>query len=125
MLVTRLFVYGTLRRGGANARELEGAAWEADARTAEGYALVWKDGYPALVTAAEGVVTGELYRVSADHVSRLDVFEGVPELYRRGAVLLADGTAAEAYFAVVDHRTVYERLASGDYFDPPASAPHR
>jgi len=123
--VPRLFVYGTLRRGAANARELGGAVWEADVRTGNGYALIWKDGYPALVTSAEGAVTGEVYRTSAEHLAQLDAFEGVPELYRRGAVVLADGTVAEAYFAVVDDRTAYERLASGDYFDHPGSTAHR
>jgi gamma-glutamylaminecyclotransferase len=123
--VPRLFVYGTLRRGAANARELGGAVWEADVRTDNGYALIWKDGYPALVIAAQGAVTGEVYRTSSDHLTRLDAFEGVPELYRRGMVLLADGSVAEAYFAVVEDGTAHERLASGDYFDQPGSAPHR
>jgi gamma-glutamylcyclotransferase (GGCT)/AIG2-like uncharacterized protein YtfP len=93
----RIFVYGTLKRGLSNAAQLDGAVFERAAATASGYVLHMVEGYPAMSRSETGIVHGELYAVSNEHLSRLDEFEGVPEWYQRVVIELEDGTSAEAY----------------------------
>src|SRR5262249_9113471 len=93
----RLFVYGTLKRGFSNAANLPGAAFEGTGATTPGYELYLVAGYPALVRSNQGVVRGELYAVSDEHLRRLDAFEDVPNWYQREAIMLADGREAQAY----------------------------
>lgn len=88
-----LFVYGTLKRGGANHRQMEGQRFLGAARTAPGFTLYSLGEYPGLVVEPgdrEGV-TGELWSVDAAGLARLDAFEGVPEgLYVREPARLAE-----------------------------------
>lgn len=88
---TLLFVYGTLKRGCCNHRQLDGQRFVDQARTAPGYQLHNLGSYPGLVAHAddhEGV-TGEVWSVDAAALARLDDFEGVAEgLYRRGPIRL-------------------------------------
>src|SRR5262245_61460844 len=93
-----LFVYGSLKRGFRHHAELDGAVFLRSASTESGYHLRMVGAYPALVRAeGGGSVQGELYGVRHEHLGRLDVFEGCPDLYQRATILLTDGTAAEAY----------------------------
>jgi gamma-glutamylcyclotransferase (GGCT)/AIG2-like uncharacterized protein YtfP len=94
--ITRLFVYGTLRRGFANHVELAGAEYQGSLLTEARYALVEREGYPALIDGKEAIV-GELYAVDDALLARLDVFEGAG--YVRRPVALSDGSAADAYWS--------------------------
>jgi len=94
--LTRLFVYGTLRRGFENHGELGGATYLGSLLTEARCALVEREGYPALVRGDEAIA-GELYAVDAALLARLDVFEGAG--YVRGPVSLADGSVADAYWS--------------------------
>jgi gamma-glutamylcyclotransferase (GGCT)/AIG2-like uncharacterized protein YtfP len=94
--ITRLFVYGTLRRGFPNHVELAGAEFLGSLLTDARYALVQREGYPALVHGSEAI-SGELYAVNAALLARLDVFEGAG--YVRRPVALADGSVADAYWS--------------------------
>lgn len=93
--VLRLFVYGSLRRGERHHDELSGAEFLGASVTAPSYRVVEHGGYPALAPGAVAI-SGELYAVPSSLVPALDAFEGCS--YRRGAVRLADGSNAEAYF---------------------------
>ena len=93
----RILVYGTLQRGLSNAAELDGAVFERPGITANGYLLHMVSRYPAMSRSKTGVVHGELYVVTDEHLCLLDEFEGVPELYQREVIELEDGTSAEAY----------------------------
>lgn len=88
-----LFVYGTLKRGGANHGWLEGQAFLGEARTSPGFTLYSLGEYPGLVadpSDREGV-SGELWLVDDACLARLDAFEGVPEkLYAREPARLAE-----------------------------------
>lgn len=100
--MTRIFVYGTLKRGFSNHRELSGQVFIGPARTIPGFQLVDIGGYPGLVscpTDQQGVA-GELWAVDAAGLVRLDQFEGVDTgLYVRKPVPLQAGAGpAEAYF---------------------------
>ncbi len=96
MAEQRLFVYGSLRRGGQHHDQMRGARFCGIARTRPGYALYQHGAYPALAEGA-GAVQGELWLVSDELLGRLDDFEGCPELYQRGEVELSDGSRAVAY----------------------------
>jgi gamma-glutamylcyclotransferase (GGCT)/AIG2-like uncharacterized protein YtfP len=92
--MTPLFVYGSLRRGGSNHRELSGARFLGETRTAANYALARIGEYPALVAGTENV-SGELYAVDDALLEELDAFEG--EAYIRGLIHLENGRPAVAY----------------------------
>jgi gamma-glutamylaminecyclotransferase len=106
-----LFVYGTLKRGGANHGQMTGQRFIAEARTIPGYRLFDVGGFPGLVVWPEdrAGVTGEIWLVSPAVLLRLDRFEGVSEgLYRRGTVALIaphEGELIEGY--------VYARSVTG------------
>jgi gamma-glutamylcyclotransferase (GGCT)/AIG2-like uncharacterized protein YtfP len=91
-----LFVYGSLKRGQANHRELGGARFVRAARTTAAFALREIAGYPALVSG-QRAITGELYEVSTASLSELDEFEG--DGYDRSEIELGCGARAIAYLA--------------------------
>lgn len=93
----RLFVYGSLKTGFRHHDELAGCELLGQARTRDGFRLVRLGEYPAMVKGSGGVVWGELYRVPAERLPALDEFEGVPFLYQRHEIELADGSRAFAY----------------------------
>lgn len=84
MSVTRVFVYGTLKRGEvAHAELMSEARFLGSARTPPRYRLVSCGWYPALVEGGKLAVEGEVFEVSLAQLPALDDFEDVPELYRR------------------------------------------
>jgi len=99
-----LFIYGTLKRGGANHARLAGQQYLGEARTVAGFTLYSLVDYPGLVAepSDQAGVTGELWRVNNACLERLDAFEGLTEgLYVRAAIALAeppDVGTAETYF---------------------------
>jgi len=109
----RLFVYGSLKRGGRHHAELRGARFVAEARTAPGYALPeLSSTYLALVgpnftlaglqkgEEGEGI-PGELFELSSADMPALDEFEG-DDYERRKVTLSAEHSGgfreALAYF---------------------------
>ena len=102
MQCVRLFVYGTLKRGFVREDLMSAAQFEGPITTQRGYALYDLGAYPALVAHGEGTVAGEVYWVDAEHLEALDRYEGCPELYKRSAIVLADGSRAEAYVMTLD-----------------------
>jgi gamma-glutamylaminecyclotransferase len=93
----RLFVYGTLMQGEPLHHRLGPARFLGGARTAAAFDLVDLGPYPAAVGGGSTALIGELYEVDPATLDRLDELEGVPGLYRRTTIPLADGTPAEAY----------------------------
>jgi gamma-glutamylaminecyclotransferase len=86
----RLFVYGTLMRGGRFHPVLDGQRFLGPARTLPRYALLNLGAYPGLVHRPDDgrAVAGEVYEVAAALLPRLDAIEGAPELFRLGSVSL-------------------------------------
>jgi gamma-glutamylcyclotransferase (GGCT)/AIG2-like uncharacterized protein YtfP len=92
----RLFVYGSLKRGGLHHDELAavGAVFVGEAQTLPGYRLESLGEYLALVavippvapTQATQTVPGELFEVPESQLPALDAFEG--DAYIRGLVKL-------------------------------------
>lgn len=111
-----LFVYGTLKRGGSNHRQLAGEIFVGEAHTVAGYRLFALDGYPGMVALAgdrEGVV-GEVWSVKPDALTRLDRFEGVDQgLYRRESVPLLPPFAGRTVHAYLYPHSVAGRAELG------------
>ena len=92
MTAIELFVNGTLMRGLSLHRNLAGAEFLGEVETAPRYRLYSIDDvHPGMFEVEQGgvAVAGELYRVPADVLRRVEAGEP-PQLYR-GAVHLADG----------------------------------
>lgn len=84
--MTRVFVYGTLKRGGSNHALLAGQHFLGPVRTAPGFTLYALGDYPGMVRdpAALAGVLGELWAVDSACLMQLDLLEGVAEgLYER------------------------------------------
>jgi gamma-glutamylaminecyclotransferase len=80
--LSKLFVYGTLKKGFGNHRLLEGQKLLGNA-TICGYEMYSMGNYPAIRQANEGYIHGELYEIEDTLWPRLDRLEGVPYLYTR------------------------------------------
>lgn len=96
--MTRIFVYGTLKRGGSNHAWLAGQQFLGAARTSPGYTLYSLGDHPGMVRAAndQAGVTGELWLVDDACLWQLDELEGVAEgLYERTAIQLVAPFATE------------------------------
>jgi molybdenum cofactor cytidylyltransferase len=80
----RLFVYGTLMRGGVRHDVLRDQRFLRAAVTRPKYLLFDLGAYPGLVVAETGgrAIHGELYEVEQRLIPQLDGMEGAPELYR-------------------------------------------
>jgi gamma-glutamylcyclotransferase (GGCT)/AIG2-like uncharacterized protein YtfP/lysophospholipase L1-like esterase len=89
--MVRIFVYGTLKRGGCRVHVLRDQRFLGTAKTVAGYRLYNTGSYPALVEDAGGLeVEGEVWEVDDDCLRSLDAIECVPDLYERRPVGLAD-----------------------------------
>ena len=101
--MTRVFVYGTLKRGGSNHHHLAGQQFVATARTPPAFRLYLLDGYPGLVASPENgrSIEGEIWEVDPAGLARLDELEGTAEnLYARRPITLLpphDTLAVETY----------------------------
>jgi len=96
--MTRVFVYGTLKRGCSNHGQLVGQRYLGDARTAPGFTLYAVADYPGMVRSPDAThfVTGEVWEVDDACLKRLDAFEGVDVgLYAREPIALEAPFAGE------------------------------
>lgn len=91
-----IFVYGSLKRGGRWHHVLGESRFAGCVRTAESWNIVRVGPYPGLVPGKRSV-DGELFYVSAEVLTAVDLLEEHPVLYRRTVIRLADGRPCEAY----------------------------
>lgn len=89
----RIFVYGTLKRGGRFAHHMAGQEFVGEARTEPRYRMVDCGGYPGMFPVGENgaSVRGEVWDVDPSCLARLDVLEDVAGgEYERVKVSLLD-----------------------------------
>ena len=92
----QVFVYGTLLSGEANHHYLKNSTCLGNAYI-EGYDLYDVGYYPAIV-AGDGLVIGELYRVSKEDLPSIDRLEGEGTLYaKRCERVILNGNATFAF----------------------------
>lgn len=90
-----VFVYGSLKRGGAIDITDFGDSVEFVSETAtkkSSFNMVDLGSYPGVVQGNSKIM-GELWNVTDDVLDTLDMIEGVPSLYRREVVETDDGYA--------------------------------
>lgn len=116
----RLFVYGTLKRGGCRHGPLAAQRCLGDARTTPTYALFHLGDYPGLVPCpADGsTVHGELYDVETALLDWLDAVEGAPDWFDLRPIDL-DGIPGPvfAYYYQGDPSR-HPRIESGTWANP-------
>ena len=141
--MTRVCVYGTLKRGGALHSPLDKSKFLGCARL-RGYAMLHLGAFPGIVPSDEEAsvpkekdfVYGEVFEVTDEVLDALDQIEGAPTLYRRNVVRVEPDaeTGAEAYdgdgfvetyiyncsrLALLDSDIAgYDRVASGRWTIP-------
>ena len=76
--MTRVFVYGTLKRGGDNHEWIKSQTFVALARTKPLYRMFDLGGYPGMAPSEDGIaIHGEIWDVDAAGLARLDVLEDI------------------------------------------------
>jgi gamma-glutamylaminecyclotransferase len=110
-----VMVYGTLLRGEPNHGRMAGARFVRDVRTEARFTLADLGPFPALREGGSTAVLGEVYEVTPQHLAALDRFEGVPHLYERVTVRLADSALAQAYVQRGASLSEGDVIASGDW----------
>lgn len=83
------FIYGTLKRGMRNNCIMKDASAEfiSKVKTSKKYSMFdLGHGFPYLQDNPRSVIHGELWKVRKSEIKKLDYFEGVPELYKKGKI---------------------------------------
>ncbi len=117
----RLFLYGTLMRGGVAHHHVADLTRLGPAQTAPGYALYALGWYPGLVVDPQaGCVHGEVYALpdgpqQALRLAALDAYEGVPDPYTRQRITLQDGSEAVAWVLAPARAAGHPRIPHGDW----------
>lgn len=109
----RVFVYGSLRRGGYNHGLLRGARFLGYERTPREYTMVDLGRYPGVISAGRTAVLGEVYAVSAATISRLDRLEDYPRSYDRRRIPTRFGDAWLYVYRLSSRGA--RRVRSGDW----------
>lgn len=112
--LSRVFVYGTLKRGHGNHRLLEaGRAHYLGRDLVKGCSMHDLGAFPAVALNGRGVVQGEVYEVSAETLDRLDRLEGTPGFYQRTRVSMSSGMEAWIYVMTPERLATEQVIASG------------
>lgn len=127
-----VFVYGSLRRGMHNHYLLGDSEFVGNGKTVAKYGMVDVGSFPAVVEPEEGEageteITGEVYRVDAKTLERLDRLEGYPKFYDREptAIVTADDmlTAWMYYWPTGCSTNGTTPVPSGDWVEYHAPEP--
>lgn len=111
--VDRVFVYGTLRRGGSNHSLLKGARLLGSHRTAPVYRMLDLGSYPGVVEPGDTAILGEVYGITRPMLARLDVLEDFPRSYTRRRIDTPWGAAWIYLYRGRNHRL--RRVPRGDW----------
>ena len=110
----RVFVYGTLRRGGTNHALLEGARFLGTYVTEPQFTMIHLGPYPGVVDGGETPIVGEVYGVTPAEFGALDRLEDYPRTYTRCRIETPWGGAW--IYLLRKRATRVVPIASGDWF---------
>jgi gamma-glutamylaminecyclotransferase len=118
---TKVFVYGSLRRGFGNSRLLKNADYLGVGQTEPEFTMLNLGAFPGVIDGGDTSITGEIYDVTPTELRRLDQLEGHPDFYRRTPIELVDGTEVEVYLLPDSYLHHYDptMIPSGDWTDVP------
>ena len=107
--MTRVFVYGTLKRGHGNHLLLCASRFLGECHTPPVYSLHDLGFFPGLVSGGQTSITGEVYEVNDDTLEALDVLEGYPRFYDRELIDTPYGAAwVYVYLGSVEEHPVID-----------------
>ena len=89
----KLFVYGTLKKGGDLHTKVESSIVE-DTISGKMYTL---GAFPAVRLDQEGIVSGEIHEIDEKYLEYYDRVEGEGSLYRRVPITTLGGVEAQVY----------------------------
>ena len=81
--MTKVFVYGSLRKGHGNHGLLHSAKFLRQDITSPEFTMYDLGAFPAVTTEGGTAIHGELYEVDDETFQRLDILEGYPDFYDR------------------------------------------
>ena len=110
-----VFVYGRMKRGGADHATLAGSRFLGLVATEPAYDLVDMGGLPGLTTGGSVAVQGELYAVSERMLANLDELEDHPDTFHRDSLLLEDGREVLGYLLPPTQAVGFPRVSSGTW----------
>ena len=98
--MTKLFIYGTLKKGQCRNSALEGQTFLGEVSTEPNYKLYRVSSFPGIVPVKDGIaIKGELWEVDARCLAALDRIEGHPKLFKRDTIQLqGHSEPIESYF---------------------------
>ena len=116
--VTRVAVYGSLRRGFHNNLLLNGAEYLGKHVVPEGFRMISLGSFPAVIPAEDDStgITVEVYSVDHNTLCNLDGLEGHPDWYKRQKVE-TPYKRAWMYVMPKDGYEDRESVESGDWSD--------
>lgn len=118
---TKVFVYGTLRKGHGNHRLLKNSPFLGYALTAKNYTM-YVTGIPYVTSKQETCrIVGEVYEVDVFTLHALDQLEGHPRFYRREeiqATLIGNGTVSCYLYFNDSPPRCSNKVVNGDYVNP-------
>jgi len=114
-----VFVYGSLKRDMTNHGQMQQARWIGTAQL-EGLELYDLGPFPMAIVSndAKAAINGELFRVTRNHLKKLDQFEGTPRLYQRQRWPLHDGGWSWVYLGQARQVRHVNRIVSGSWPGP-------
>jgi len=84
-----VFVYGSLKNGFGNNRLLESSKFISEAITVnDNFDMTSLGGFPGVVSEGQKRISGEVYSISNDILSRLDVLESNGSFYTRRQIVV-------------------------------------
>lgn len=116
------FVYGSLLSRGSgkkegalgNHRVISEATFLGEHVTAGKYSLLDLGSFPGVVEGGDTPITGEVYEVTDEIFTRLDMLEGYPTFYGRKKIKTAYGDAW-IYLLPSGYLTKYTKVVSGNW----------
>ncbi len=106
MGTVKIFVYGTLKKGGRNHDRFCGNAVGIEPATVNGKLCDTGWGFPAMQLSGNpsDIVHGEIITIPEDDLPAIDFLEGVPRLYQRVEVMAVskEGITVSAFCYVME-----------------------
>ena len=116
METTRLvFVYGSLRKGFGLSPVLNSSEFIGDVQTKPKYTMYSVGAFPCITESGNTSIVGEIYKVDLATLRRLDMIEGVPQLYKKGIVEVDGYEDVIAYFFTDDKAEGLQKIDNGDW----------
>lgn len=89
----RVFVYGTLKRGGSNHALLGRGCFLGEFVTAPVYTMLSLGDYPGIIDGGATAISGEVYNIDPGLLHELDLLEDYPVEYTRRQIITPWGRA--------------------------------